>query len=261
ARGAGSVIAGRPLPVELSYDLSARPELLMEVLAWAGGALLYATRLRWRGGLAHVVRLAAVAAGPDQRARRVSERLRRLSRFLHGLDERDLRDRTASIVVVTAALFAAAMLAVGGGPDLAVGELDRSSLPVALTLTLMSACALAAARARAPLTLVLLLSFVGFGLALAYAFSAAPDVALVAAVIEILFTFLLLAMLSGLRRDAFPWATPGVSRARRRGPLTLASCAMAALLSGVALSSTSGDTAVALDQPSGTAITSIGSSM
>jgi len=77
--------------------------------------------------------------------------------------------------------------------------------------------ALAVAGARAHLHLVLALSVVGFALAAVYAFVGAPDVALVAVVVDTVTSLVFVAAVARLPRDlARPGGVPPAPRSRRR---------------------------------------------
>jgi len=81
-----------------------------------------------------------------------------------------------------------------------VGSFSRDDLPLVVALAGCALAALVVARLRRHLALVLGLSGVGFSLAVAYELLGAPDVALVAVVIETLFMLLFVAVFALLPR-------------------------------------------------------------
>jgi multicomponent Na+:H+ antiporter subunit A len=103
----------------------------------------------------------------------------------------------------------------------AVGAVTGTDLLMLPALGLAVAAALAVARARQHLYLVLALSVVGFALAAVYAFAGAPDVALVAVVVDTVTSLVFVAALARLRPGVAE--TPVVARPRpshrRRDPL------------------------------------------
>jgi multicomponent Na+:H+ antiporter subunit A len=93
---------------------------------------------------------------------------------------------------------------------------------VVALLALAMIAALAVARARAHLHLVLALSVVGFALAAVYAFLGAPDVALVAVVVDTVTALVFVAVVARLPRDVIHYGggPPGPRSSRRwRDPL------------------------------------------
>src|SRR5690606_34766842 len=108
-----------------------------------------------------------------------------------------LRERIGAVLAPIAALIAVAALAAGPpapGPDTMALTLDDA--PLALALLVSAGAAIATVARTSHLGIVVMLSFVGFGLALVFAFAAAPNVALVAVLIETSFTVLFLAVLA-----------------------------------------------------------------
>ncbi|WP_236594295.1 hydrogen gas-evolving membrane-bound hydrogenase subunit E [Saccharothrix sp. 6-C] len=220
AGDAARVSTGGPVTLSPAYHLDARPENLMAVAAWAlGGLLLLAPRVADR-----VARVAAVAGerwGPRRIYEAALHALDRLSAALHDREVRDLRTSIAAVLVPAGLLIGLAFAATptAGAYDVgAVAGADWLILPL-LALTVIATVVIARSRSR--LAVALALSVVGFALAAVYALVGAPDVALVAVVVETMLTLVFLAALARMpggdaARDAVVPARP--SR-RWRDPL------------------------------------------
>ena len=85
-----------------------------------------------------------------------------------------------------------------------VGSMDRDQLFIALMIGIAALSALSATWREDHLTLALMLSGVGFSLSIVYALLGAPDVALVAVLVETIFTLLFLGMLAMMPSDIDP---------------------------------------------------------
>jgi multicomponent Na+:H+ antiporter subunit A len=98
-------------------------------------------------------------------------------------------------------LVGAAIVAEGDFGQLRMGDFDRADIPLAAIVTIAAIASVTAMFTRDHISLGLVLSGVGFCLAIAYALFSAPDVALVAVLIETLFALLFFSMLVRLPRD------------------------------------------------------------
>jgi multicomponent Na+:H+ antiporter subunit A len=147
--------------------------------------------------------------GPE-RAYRISMRsLNRLSDRLHDLEVRDLRARVAAVIVPGAALVAVGVAVTPFAGAYSAGAIRTEDLPLVVALVVCALAAVAVTRPRGHLALALALSAVGFALATAYSLLGAPDVALVAVLIETIF---------GCCSSACTRCCPATScAARRRG--------------------------------------------
>jgi multicomponent Na+:H+ antiporter subunit A len=106
-------------------------------------------------------------------------------------------------------------------PAYDLGRIGSGDVALVLVLLASAIAALATTLPRHHLTLVLILSTVGFSLAVVYAFFGAPDVALVAVLIETIFALLFLGVFAllprtVLRREA---ALPTMRNRQWRDPL------------------------------------------
>jgi multicomponent Na+:H+ antiporter subunit A len=193
AEAAGEASFGAPTPLDASYHPEILPEYVMALAAYALGAALILSRPTWTPVAAGVSRLGRLV-GPERLYGLTVRGLNRTSEVIHGAEIRNLRGRVASVLLPTAVLVGAAVFATGLGAY-EVGPLRLGESPLLLAMLAVAAASLTATFTRRHVTLALVLSSVGFVLAVVYAFYAAPNVALVAVLIETIQTLLLVATL------------------------------------------------------------------
>ncbi|MBD0282680.1 MAG: DUF4040 domain-containing protein [Thermoleophilaceae bacterium] len=246
--GEASVLA--PAAVSVAYHLDLRAENVMALAAWAGGAAVLLGSGRLQGILTSFARV-GVRVGPERLYDSIVAALNRVSDAVHDLEVRDLRTRVSAVLVPAGALVVAGLLATPTAAAYVMGDVYVRDIGLLLALLLVIACALGVTAARQHLTLALALATVGYGLAAVYAFFGAPDVALVAVLVESVFALLLLGVFSllppaVLRREA----RLSTRRGRRwRDPLVaVISGCVAFLLAWGALSRPTPDEGVAAQQ-------------
>jgi len=144
--------------------------------------------------------------GPEHFFTRGIAGLNHLSDRAYRVEVRDLRSRIASVLPPAALLVGLGLFFSRDNLHVTVGPFDRDDLVIAVMLAVAAIAALAATARDHHLTLSLVLSGVGFSLAVVYALLGAPDVALVAVLVETLFTILFLGMLALMPRDINPSA-------------------------------------------------------
>ena len=197
AADAAGVIHGAPVTVAPAYHLDARPENVMAVAAWVVGlGILLATR--GRDAVARRVSMLGERIGPRRIYGSVLEGIDRLSNAIHRTEVRDLRNSLAAILVPTGVLTAVGFAATPTEGSYVIGPLRVADLPIVVLLALGVAAALTAARDTGRLRPVLALSVLGFALAGVYAVIGAPDVALVAVVIETVLSIVFVAVFARL---------------------------------------------------------------
>jgi len=197
AEDAAAVTHGRPVDVDPGYHLDARVENVMAITAYGIGALLLVVeRVRIRGALA-VARLGD-RVGPRRWYSALLLGLNRTSDAAHRTEVRSLRLSLAAILVPTAVLMALGFAATPTEGAYVVGPIAPTDLPIVALLALAAIAAFAAASDRGRIRPVLALSVLGFALAGVYAVMGAPDVALVAVVIETVVTLVFVAVFSRL---------------------------------------------------------------
>ncbi len=199
ASAAGGTAASHLAPLSLGYHLDLGWPNLMAIATWTLGTLAILTAALW----AFVPRAFSALGeryGPERGLATLIARLIRLSRGLHAFDIRNLQQRIAMILVSAAILVGVTIVLAPPWPSFRVGRLPASEWPLFLFLILAALSGLLATRSAGRLTLVLALSAVGYSLAAVFTFIGAPDVALVAVLIETTMTLLLLGVLSLLPR-------------------------------------------------------------
>ncbi|MCV6976401.1 DUF4040 domain-containing protein [Mycobacterium bourgelatii] len=200
ATDAGAVTNGAPIQLSPAYHLDARPANLMALSAWAlGFSLLAVPRLRDAISLA----LARVGerVGPLRIYTRSLRALARLSAAIHDFEVRDLRSSVAAVLVPAGVLTTLAFAVTPTAGEYVVGRVRGVDWVVLPLLGLVIIATLATAWARARVGMVLALAVVGFALAAVYALLAAPDIALVAVLVETMITLIFIAAFAHLPKD------------------------------------------------------------
>ena len=194
AEAAGEVSFAAPTPLDATYHAEVLPEYLMALAAYVLGAAAIASRSVWSRAALGFSDLGKLV-GPEQLYRLSVRGLNRLSDLVHRLEIRNLRGRVAFVLLPTAVLVGAAVLATPTAGAYRIGEFRAGETPLMLVMLAVVAAALTTTFTRRHVTLVLVLSSAGFALAVAYAFYGAPNVALVAVLVETMLTLLVVATL------------------------------------------------------------------
>jgi multicomponent Na+:H+ antiporter subunit A len=215
AGDAASVTHGRAVAVDPAYHLDARAENVMAVAAWVLGAIALAVG-RVRDRAVAVVARAGDIAGPRRVYGIVLRGLNGVSDRIHDAEVRDLRVSLAAVMVPGGLFVALGFLATPTEDAYTVGSLAVSDLPIVAVLGLAAAAALRLTRERGRLGAVLALSVVGFALAAVYAIAGAPDVALVAVLVETVITLVFVGVFSRLPTTRADEPTERTRRRRRR---------------------------------------------
>jgi multicomponent Na+:H+ antiporter subunit A len=197
AEGAAAVTHGTPVPVDPGYHVDARVENVMAVAAYGLGVLLLVL-LRARPQLATGVDRLGDRFGPRRLYGAVLLALNRVSDRAHRAEVRDLRTSLAAILVPTGILVALGFAATPTEGAYVVGPISPADLPIVALLAVAVTAAVTVARGRGRLRPVLALSVVGFSLAAVYAVMGAPDVALVALLIETVMSLVLITVFERL---------------------------------------------------------------
>jgi multicomponent Na+:H+ antiporter subunit A len=204
AGDAAAVTHNAPVDVSPAYHLDLRAENIMAIAAWAAGAafLLFA---RARNAVAGALGRAGDLVGPRRWYGVALRALNGFSDRLHDAEVRDLRNSIAAVLVPTGVLVALGFAFTPTAGSFAVGSVELEDLPVIVLLVLCVAAAFTVVRDTGRLRPVLALSVLGFALAAVYAVTGAPDVALVAVLVETIFTLVFVGVFSRLppprRRD------------------------------------------------------------
>ncbi len=154
--------------------------------------------------------------GPERAYWGLLDQLNRFSDSIHRIEVRDLRSRVATILVPGGVLVLAGVAVTPFENAFVVGGIGRDDLPLILMLAVAAGAAVATTLPRDHLSLALVLSGVGFSPAVVYAFFGAPNVALVAVLMETLFALLFLGVLAALPRRLLRRATDQRAMGSRR---------------------------------------------
>jgi multicomponent Na+:H+ antiporter subunit A len=208
--------------VSPAYHLDARAENVMALAAWAlGAALLLLSGLRT--AVAGATARAGDRFGPRHWYGATLRQLNAVSDRLHDAEVRDLRNSIAAVLVPTGVLVALGFAFTPTRGSFSVGTVETGDLPIIVLLVLCVAATFTVVRDPGRLRPVLALSVLGFALAAVYAVAGAPDVALVAVLVETIFTLVFVGVFSRLPQPRRP-------RPRSRGRRNV----LAGIVAGVA---------------------------
>jgi multicomponent Na+:H+ antiporter subunit A len=217
AADAAAVTHGAAVELHPAYHLDAGTENVMALGAWALGAVLLLVPAAWRP-LVRAVSAAGDRFGPRRLYGEALHALNVLSDRVHAEEVRDLRTSIAAVLLPTGLLVAIAVLVTPTAGLYSAGDVVAEDLPLIALLGLAVAAGFVVARDVGRLRPVLAMSVLGLALAAAYAVAGAPDVALVAVVVETVVTIVFVGVFARL-----PPTVPGglegrpaPARARRR---------------------------------------------
>lgn len=199
---AATATLGHAVELHLAYHLDAR-ETWMAALAWLLGGLLLATPAVW-GPAARALSRAGDRFGPTALYERSLSAVNRCSDLLHDVEVRDLRSRVAAILLPAGILVALGFAATPTAGAFALGTIDGTDLLVVALLALVALAAGVTAFTHQHIAIVMSLAVVGLGLATVYALIGAPDVALVAMLVETVITLVFLAIVAYAPRGERP---------------------------------------------------------
>lgn len=212
------------------YHIALTPLPLMALAAYVFGTLLFlggrSGRRVHTGGSALLVRAVALAELTGVYDATVRS-ARTLSRGVTRREVRELGDRLLVTLVPAWALVALAALVSYGEAHFVVGPMSWPHVPLVASATVVVVSAVVAVGPHPYVVQVLALSMVGYALAVSFALLGAPDVAMVAVLVETMFTLLFLSILA-----LHPPAALQDTLARRPRPRDLA---VAVVGAGVAL--------------------------
>jgi len=228
AASAAAITHGAPVEAAAGYHLDLRDGNVMALAAWTLGAGILVAR-RVREPVAATVARAGDRFGPRRIYAVTLAGLERLADAAHREEVRDLRTSLAAVLVPTGILAALGFLNTPTDDAYAVGPITIGDLPIVALLALAVTAALTAAGDRGRLRPVLALSVLGFSLAGVYALIGAPDVALVAVVVDTVVTLVFVAVFSRL-----PGTTVGRPTTARPSPHRLRNAAAGVVAGGAA---------------------------
>lgn len=194
ASNAASVSANKVGEIHVHYTFDPIPENLMAVATWVTGLTIYWTRKRWwraATGIAHL----GERVGPAHWYYRGLWGLNALSDRVHDIEVRDLRSRVVSILVPAGALVALAVLVTPNSNSFEIGAFGQHDFALIIMIVAAVVSGFVVMLLRDHLRLAIGLSCVGYSLAGVYAFMGAPNVTLVAIVVETMMSLFLIGML------------------------------------------------------------------
>ena len=197
AGDAAAVTHGAAVDVSPAYHLDARTENVMAVAAWALGAVFLLVP-RACAAVAGAVARAGDTLGPRHWYGVALRALNVYSDRLHDAEVRDLRNSIAAVLVPTGVLTALGFVFTPTEDSFSVGSVALEDVPIIVLLVLCVAASFTVVRDPGRLRPVLALSVLGFALAAVYAVAGAPDVALVAVLVETIFTLVFVGVFSRL---------------------------------------------------------------
>jgi multicomponent Na+:H+ antiporter subunit A len=220
---AASVSASTDIHLHIAYHLDTRHENVMAVATWVVGLSLFATRRHWSPAAVAIAHLGE-RAGPARGYYEGLRLLNRVSDAIHRIEVRDLRSRVATILVPAGVLVGVAVYVTPNSDAFAIGSVGRDDIPLITMMAASVVSAIVVTLVRDHFRLAIGLSSVGFSLAAVYAFMSAPNVTLVAIVIETVFSVLFMGMLALMPRPILRYETAirGARRALRRDVLLAA---------------------------------------
>lgn len=206
AEQAATIDVAHPAHIHIAYHLDLRAENVMAVAAWVVGLTIIFTERYWREAAVTFARLGDIL-GPERIYWSTLRSLERLSDWIHRIEVRDLRSRVATILAPTGILIGIAVVMTPNDDAFVIGGFQRTDLPLATMLIATTLASIAVAIPRGHLRIVLTLSCVGFSLAVIYALVGAPDVALVAVLVETVLGIFFIAMLLLMPRSILRFET------------------------------------------------------
>lgn len=206
AEPAASVSAARELHIHVAYALDTRAENVMAVATWTLGLLIYLTRRLWWPlaiGIAHL----GERFGPAHLYYVGLHSLNAFSDRIHAIEVRDLRSRVATILLPAGVLVGIAVIVTPNSNSFEIGGFAQDDLPVITMLVAAAVSAIVVAVVRDHFRIAIALSLAGYSLAAVYAFMGAPNVTVVALVIETLLSMFIMGMLVLMPRPILRFET------------------------------------------------------
>lgn len=206
AEAAATVTANAEQHIAVQYVLDTIPENIMAVATWATGLTLYFTRKIWWRAALGIARLGE-SIGPAHWYFRGITGLNRISDSIHTFEVRDLRSRVASILMPAGLLVGLAVILTPNANSFEIGPLGQDDFVLIIMLVAAVVSGFVAMTLRDHLRLAIGLSSVGYSLAGVYAFMGAPNVTVVALVVETILSLFIIGMLVLMPRSILRFET------------------------------------------------------
>jgi multicomponent Na+:H+ antiporter subunit A len=192
--------------IQIAYHLDLRHENVMAVATWMVGLAIVFSE-RWWSPAARRFAALGTRFGPERLYNRTLAGLEAISDAIHRIEVRDLRSRVATILAPAGILVGVAVIVTPNSDAFEIGAMERGDLPLATMLMATALAAFAVTLPRDHLRIVITLSCVGFSLAVIYALLGAPDVALVAVLVETVLGVFFICMLLLMPRTILRFET------------------------------------------------------
>jgi multicomponent Na+:H+ antiporter subunit A len=203
---AASVSANTYTDIDIAYHLDTRPENVMAVATWGLGLLIYLTRRVWWPvaiAFAHL----GERFGPAHLYYAGLQSLNAFSDRIHAIEVRDLRSRVATILLPAGVLVGIAVIVTPNSNSFEIGGFEQGDLPVIAMLVAAVVSAIVVAFVRDHFRIAIGLSLAGYSLAAIYALMGAPNVTVVALVVETLLSMFIMGMLVLMPRPILRFET------------------------------------------------------
>jgi multicomponent Na+:H+ antiporter subunit A len=200
ASNAGQVALQSDDALHPAYHLKWTTENGMALAAIGIGLALFFTRRIWFRTVEQA-ELFGARFGPERAYRAGVLNLNTISDRIHWIEVRDLRSRVATVLAPAALMIVITLIFTNADNSFRVGGFNRDDLPLVMMMAVAGIAGVAAAIPRDHFSMALALSGVGFALSVVFALLRAPDVALVAVLVETLFGLLFFAFLGLLPRN------------------------------------------------------------
>lgn len=213
AEKAASVSAYSAQKIDVHYTFDPIPENWMALSTWTLGLTIYWTRKKWWRialGIAHL----GDKFGPAHWYYKSLNGLNALSDSIHSVEVRDLRSRVASILMPAGILVGLAVLVTPNANSFEIGPIRQSDITLVIMLVAAVVSGFVVITLRDHLKLAIGLSSVGYSLAGAYAFMSAPNVTLVAIVVETILSLFIIGMMVLMPRTILRFETEADSDKR-----------------------------------------------
>jgi multicomponent Na+:H+ antiporter subunit A len=200
ASKAGQVALRSDDALHPAYHLKWTTENAMALCAIGGGLLLFSSRRIWLRTV-NYASLFGEKLGPERLYRGSVLKLNEISDRIHWIEVRDLRSRVATVLAPAALMVVITLIFTNADSSFEIGHVKRDDWPFIMMVAVMAIAGVAAAIPRDHFSMGLALSGVGFGLSVVFALLRAPDVALVAVLVETLMGVLFFAFLALIPRN------------------------------------------------------------
>jgi len=183
-----------------AYHFAWTTENIMAICAIGSGLVLFFSRRFWFSTVELASRLGQ-QIGPERFYRALVLELNEISDRIHWIEVRDLRSRVATVLAPAAFMVVITLIFTNADNSFRFEPVSGNDWPLIMMVVVVGIAGIAAAFPRDHFSMALALSGVGFGLSVVFALLRAPDVALVAVLVETLLGVLFFAFLGLIPRN------------------------------------------------------------